>query len=339
MPIKDEPTILKLVSNYFNRKSTQFVLSKTPKNGNLGTNSKGKTYDEFGVVVDNNPRLVDVASFSWSRQGKPISIAVECKGGESSRAVADSLSQAIHYQIFFDEVYIATGGDAIGDTQKNLLDKLGIGYLNIPDSRHIIKVLEPRRKEKPYDYSLNQTQVTPRAAMFLAFRDVLGVPYLYGETRNGEGWIAKDMVSKVQYNAHFEERTVYFTVNLEIKNVWEKVLKNLQISKLSTVLNSLAKESTIKIWLNKPRTEHTKNNRSLLESSFTNAVTEKRLREVFHEVQNDINQKTGWRPQIRVRQPIWSAEDTLAKTDYISRMEQARQDLEPILRTLSHELL
>jgi len=107
MPIKDEPTILKLVSNYFNRKRTQFVVSKTPKNGNLGTNSKGKTYDEFGVVVDNNPRLADVASFSWSRQGHPVSIAVECKGGESSRAVADSLSQAIHYQIFFDEVCIA----------------------------------------------------------------------------------------------------------------------------------------------------------------------------------------------------------------------------------------
>ncbi|RLC70418.1 MAG: hypothetical protein DRI26_07180, partial [Chloroflexi bacterium] len=153
---------------------------------------------EFGVHLEGRDETVDVLAVKWAENGEIHSVAVECKLQQTVRTSAGAaLQQATDYQLFFDEVYIATQQGQLGD-KESVLRALGIGHIGVELSSGKVEITLPAdfRNGDRFDLARNVEQVIPRAVLPLVFKEVFGLPLRYMDASRGGLWVAKDVVSK-----------------------------------------------------------------------------------------------------------------------------------------------
>lgn len=241
MVLAKENILYAPVSNYFIGQGF-FVFSGSQKPDVMGTS-------EFSIEVGGQYETVDILAVKWTETGSIRSIAVECKLYETARQGAGAgIRQATDYQLFFDEVYIATQAGKLED-KESVLKILGIGHISVNPENNKAKITLPAQFQHAdrYNANLNANQVAPRVAMPLVFRDMFGMPIRYMDAHRGGLWLAKDVVRRVQYNAggHCNSRKTYFAVNIEFINDLRQIVSKVDRSELRSCFKALGKKQQL----------------------------------------------------------------------------------------------
>jgi hypothetical protein len=167
------------VSDYFLKRGF-FVFSGSKKHQIAGTS-------EFGVKLDGKNETVDVLAVRWKETGEVYSVAVECKLYETARAgVGAGLNQATDYQVFFDEVYVATQAGPLAD-KESVLKILGVGHMSVDLKSQKVEATFPAgfRNADRFNPVQSMRQVVSRTVLPLVFMDVFGLPLRYMDASRG----------------------------------------------------------------------------------------------------------------------------------------------------------
>lgn len=315
------------VSDYF-LKQDYFVLSGAQKHGIIGTS-------EFGIELKRGKHeTMDIVAARWTKTGNVHSVAVECKLHDTARESAGaSLHQATDYQLFFDEVYIATQAGELGD-KESVLRVLGVGHISVNLKSNEVRLLLPAdiRNSQRFNTLENARQVTPRLALPLVFTDVFGPPIRYMDARQGL-WVAKDIVSRVQYNAGGTIKgRIYFAINIEFIQDLRQIAKNVNKAKLSSCLQALGDEFMVELGID---TVVTDNRVASPIKTFATRVDVDALFDVIARetrVPKDGRRKTKPHLSISCLLHEWDKQPT--KRDYEAEVQEARGRLNPVMEVL-----
>lgn len=317
------------LSDYFLERGF-FVLSGAGKRarGIIGTS-------EFGVrLKDGKHETVDILAAAWIEAGHIHSVAVECKLYDTARESAGGgLRQATDYQFFFDEVYIATQAGALED-RESVLRALGIGHMSVELDSNEVRLSLPAqiRNADRFNALENTRQVTPRLALPLVFADVFGLPMRYMDASHGI-WVAKDVVSRVQYNAGgIIGGQTYFAINVEFIDDLRRITRNVNKTKLSSCLRALDDKFKVELGIDTVVTD--KRVSSPMKSP-ANRVDIHSLLDVIERetrVPKDGRRKTKPHLTIGCRLDKWN--EQLTKRDYEIKVRETTDRLNPVMEVL-----
>jgi hypothetical protein len=239
------------VSDHFLKRGF-FVFSGARKSQIVGTS-------EFGFKLDGKNETVDVLAVRWTETGEVYSVAVECKLYENVRAgVGASLYQATDYQLFFDEVYVATQAGQLAD-KESVLKILGIGHMSVDLKSQKVETTFPAgfRNADRFNPVQSMRQVVSRTVLPLVFVDVFGLPIRYMDASRGGLWVARDVVSNIQYNAgsHYDYNQAHFAINIEFIEDLRQVVRKVDKQKLESCFRALGKKYVVELGIDEMRTD------------------------------------------------------------------------------------
>lgn len=201
---------------------------------------------EFAIEIPGETsatRRVDVVAARWEGNDQLHTVAVECK--ITANAVLDALGQGVHYQSFFDEVFIATPEDLDNNrlVHSALVD-LGLGHIRVAKNAEI--TVQPVSRW-PARFSPNRHPAIARKfALGLAFLD--GIPperrtrYGYFE-RNLGIWFGEEVCRQVQWQCFFKPgaggEEIGAGINIERAEDVRRVLKKGDVQQLQRAIDSL----------------------------------------------------------------------------------------------------
>jgi hypothetical protein len=326
----DEKEFYPPVSNFF-LEQDYFVMSGWATKPGIEGSS------EFGFTIYGQPMRCDIAAARWDSKQGVEAVAVECKRlGSMNRSVGAGLWQAIDYQVAFDKVFIATETSGGMGHMSSVIHSLGIGHMTVDATSGTCQVKSDGefRNVDRFDESVRRNQVTPRLAMFLAFRDTLGLPLRYGETFDGGGYVAKNVAIDIQYNAWADENTgdVYFGINIEHINSFRKLLKTVDWGEFQAYLRSL-KGYDVSLVKDPVPKWRSKTSLSMIEDSASNKADADAIRAAIAEVVDDLPRR--WRPHLSIYSRLCRSDEVLLKDEYLSRLKSSRDSLSGIMKVLT----
>jgi len=314
------------VSDYFLQQGF-FVFSGAKKHQILGTS-------EFGVKLDGRNETIDVLAVEWTENGEIHSVAVECKLYNTAReGVGASLYQATDYQLFFDEVYVATQTGELRD-KESVLKALGLGHLSVDLQSKKVVITFPAqfRNTDRFDLAHNVRQVVPRAVLPLVFRYVFpNLTLRYMDASRGGLWVATDVVSNVQYNAggHYDYRRTHFAINIEFIEDLRQIVRKVDKDKLRSCLHALDDRHMVELSIDEMRTDR---RLSTPVRSYANRVD---LEHLLNEIEKGTQLPTGGRrkskPHFIVSTLLYRWDESLARDDYIARTGEAIGRFTPLM--------
>lgn len=326
----DEKDFYPHVSNFFLEQGYFVVSGWATKPGIEGSS-------EFGFTICGQSMRCDIAAARWDSKQEVEAVAVECKRlGSMNKSVGAGLWQTIDYQVAFDKVFIATETSGGMGHMSSVIHSLGIGHIAVDATSGKCQVKSDGefRNVDRFDESVRRNQVTPRLVMFLAFRDILGIPLRYGETFDGGGYVAKNVAIDIQYNAWADKNTgdVYFGINIEHINSFRKLLKTMDWEEFQVCLRNLKgyDVSLVKDPVPKWRSKTSKN---MMEHSASNNADADVIRRAIARVINDLPRR--WRPHLSIYSRLWKGNEALLKDDCLSRLKSSRNSLSDIMKVLT----
>lgn len=303
-----------------------FVFSGAQKRQIVGTS-------EFGVKLDGKDETVDVLAVRWTETGEIHSVAVECKLYETARAGAGAgLHQATDYQLFFDEVYVATQAGQLAD-KESVLRTLGLGHVSVNlKSKKVGTTFQANfRNPDRFDLVQNMRQVTPRAVLPLIFKDVFGLPVRYMDASRGGLWVARDVVSKVQYNAgcHYDYRETYFAINIEFIEDLRQIVRKVDKQELEFCFRALDKKYVVELGIDEMRTDRR------LATPIKSRADRVDVKYLLKEIAKGVRVPTGGRrkskPHLIISAPFYKKGERLTRRSYIERTREAIDTLTPLM--------
>lgn len=325
----DEKELYPPVSAYFSDHG-YLVISGSRKPGVEGTS-------EFGFVVDGQDMRADVVAAKWDDDHQVEAIAVECKRlGTMTRSLGAGLWQAVDYQTAFDKVYIATENSGKAGNKRSVIESLGIGHLSVDiDSKRCTVLLRSEfRNASRFNESVKSSQVMPRLALFLAFRDALGFPFRYGETFSGGGYIAKNVVEDIQYNSWYDADSGngYFGINVERIDSFRKILVSADWRGFQRSLRTL-KASRLTLVKDPVPAWRSPASAKVLGPMPCPDVDISALSEAISQVINE--RPRHWRPHMQIVVPIFHRGERLFRGEYTNRVLSAKNMLSDAMRALT----
>ena len=325
MAIYKENDLYGPVSDHF-LKQGFFVFSGARKCQIVGTS-------DFGVKLNGGDETVDVLATRWTKTGEVHTVAVECKLHETARESAGaSLHQAIDYQIFFDEVYIGTQAGELED-KESVLKALGIGHISVDlkakkaDSAFSAQF----RNTDRFNVLQNGKQVIPRAALPLAFKDVFGLPLRYMDASRGGLWVARDVVSNVQYNAggHRDYGHTNFGINIEFIEDLRQIVRKVDRYKLGLYLHSLGNKYVVELGVDEMRTDRRLS--ALIKSPANSVDVDRLLKGIEEGTQAPTGGRRKSKPHLTISTLLYKWDKPLVREDYIARTRRTIDRLNPLM--------
>lgn len=303
-----------------------FVFSGAQKHQIVGTS-------EFGVNLDGKDETVDVLAVRWTETGEVHSVAVECKLYGTARAGAGGgLHQATDYQLFFDEVYIATQAGQLAD-KESVLRALGLGHISVDLRSWKVEFTLPSdfRNADRFDMVQSMRQVTPRAVLPLVFKDVFGLPIRYMDASHGGLWVARDVVSKVQYNAggHRDWGKSGFAINIEFIEELRQIVKKVDREKLKSSLRTLGRKHMVELSIDEMRTD--RRLATPIKSDAGNIDVGRLLKEIERGTRVPTGGRRRSKPHFVISTPLYNWDERLTRDDYILRTREAIDKLTPLM--------
>jgi len=303
-----------------------FVFSGAQKRQIVGTS-------EFGVKLDGKYETIDVLAVRWTETGEVHSVAVECKLYETARAGAGAgLHQATDYQLFFDEVYIATQAGELAD-KESVLKTLELGHMSVDLKSQKVEVTFAANFRNTDRFNLVQSmrQVTPRAVLPLIFKDVFGLPLRYMEASHGGLWVARDVVSKVQYNAggHYDWGKTHFAINIEFIEELRQILSKVDSGKLKSCLRALGKKHKVELGIDEMRTD--RRLATPIRSHADKVDVDRLLKEIEKGTQVPTGSRRRSKPHLAISTPLYNWDERLTREGYIARTREAIDRLTPLM--------
>lgn len=318
------------VSDYFLGQGF-FVLSGAPKRQIAGTS-------EFGVKIEDKDQYetVDVLAVRWGENKEVYSIAVECKLYATARESAGaSLNQVTDYQLFFDEVYVATQSGPLKE-KESVLRALGVGHISVDLRSKKAKSLFPAqfRNAERFDSIQNATQVAARVVLPLIFKDMFGLPLRYIDASHGGLWVAKDIISRIQFNAGGwdKARKTYFAVNVEFIDDLRSIVKHVDRVRLSQCLEALGDKYTVILGIDQIRTDRRVS--EPIKSPATSVDVDDLLKKIEKEVTIPTSGTRKSKPHLTVSTLLYEWDEPLARDDYMAKTRQAIDTLTPLMEVL-----
>jgi len=326
----DEKDFYPHVSNFFLEQDYFVVSGWATKPGIEGSS-------EFGFTIYGQPMRCDIAAARWNSKQGVEAVAVECKRlGSMNRSVGAGLWQAIDYQVAFDKVFIATEASGRIRHMSSVIHSLGIGHMTVDATSGICQVKcdgEFRNVDR-FDESVRRTQVIPRLAMFLAFRDILGFPLRYGETFDGGGYVAKNVGTDIQYNAWVNKNTgdMFFGINVEHIDSFRRLLKTMDWEEFCVCLRNLKgyDMSLVKDPVPKWRSKTSVN---MIKDSASYKADVNVMKAALAAVVNDLPRRC--RPHLSIYSRLCRGDEVLLKDDYLARLKSSRDCLSDIMQILT----
>jgi hypothetical protein len=319
------------VSDYFLEQGF-FVLSGAPKPQIVGTS-------EFGVKIEDRDQYetVDVLAVRWGENKEVYSIAVECKLYATPRESAGaSLNQVTDYQLFFDEVYAGTQSGSLKD-KESVLRSLGVGHISVDLRSKKAKSLFPAqfRNAERFDSIQNATQVAPRVVLPLIFKDIFGLPLRYMDASHGGLWVAKDIVSRVQFNAGGSDKDgeTYFAVNIEFIDDLRSIVKRVDRVRLTQCLRALGNKYTVTLGIDQIRTDRRVS--EPIKSPATSVDVNDLLRKIEKEVTVPASGTRKSKPHLTISTLLYEWDEPLTRDDYTSKTRQAIDTLTPLMEVFN----
>jgi len=324
--------LVKPVVDYFERQWNLPVIATRKQNGGRFHGS-----DEFGISMDNEDMRVDVLGFNWDVEGRIATKAVEAKliPDSPARSVDHALGQAINYQVFFDEVYVAVESGGIGEHRESVLSDLGLGWLSVDKSGNVKEQKKPEPRKR-FDRNKYNKQVLRRLLPPLVFLhgEIFGPPIKYGTTRRGGIYVAKELVPKfhIQVNAWFDPNPrkpfIHSGIgfNLEHKPsfraIFEKKPKSAEVSRMLKELVS----NNYEIALVKVPNPHY---RGALDVPID--LTDKTdSKEIFRKIKQVLPQDSRYRPHLAVFKEFLPEGKDIKKDEALQLAQVARTEIKPI---------
>lgn len=303
-----------------------FVFSGAQKREIVGTS-------EFGVKLDGKDETVDVLAVRWTETGEIHSVAVECKLYKTARAGAGAgLHQATDYQLFFDEVYVATQAGQLAD-KESVLRTLGLGHISVDLKSHKVGISFQAnfRNANRFDLVQNMRQVTPRAVLPLIFKDVFGLPVRYMDASRGGLWVARDVVSKVQYNAgsHYDYRETHFAINIEFIEDLRQVVRKVDKQELELCLRNLDKKYVVELGIDEMRTD--RRLATPIKSRADRVDVKYLLKEIAKGIRVPTSGRRKSKPHLIISAPFYKKGERLTRESYIERTREAIDRLTPLM--------
>lgn len=315
------------VSNYFLDHGF-FVLSGAPKPQIMGTS-------EFGVKIEGKDQYetVDVLGVRWAENGEVHSIAVECKLHATAReSTGASLDQATDYQLFFDEVYVATQSGPLKD-KEFVLRALGLGHISVDLQSQKATILLPARFKdmERFDKAQNAVQVAARVAPALAFKEIFGLPLRYMDASRGGFWVAKDVVGQVQFYAGGGDdvRKTYFGVNIEFIDDLRRIARCVDSPRLAECLRALGDEYMVTLGIDEIRTD--RRVAEWIKGPAASVDIQDLLRKIQEEVTTPTSGRRKTKPHLTIDTSLYGWNERLARDDYVARTKRARDTLTPLM--------
>lgn len=308
-----------------------FVVSGARKQNIKGT-------DEFGVKIEGREKwvTVDILGVRWRENGQVHSVAVECKlHGTAWESAGASLNQVTDYQVFFDEVYVATQeGDL--KHKESVLRELGVGHMVVNLHTNKVRTLLPAqpRNASRFEPLQNATQVVPRVVMPLVFQDRFGLSPRYMHTRSGGLWVAVDVIphSQVQYNAGGINGRTRLGINVEFIDDLRSIIRAVDRAKLASCLRALSNEHRLTLGIDELRTDRR------LSKPVDGRANEVDVNYLLKQIEKEVRLKTGVRrrskPHLTISCLLYEWNEQLSKRDYQARVEEAVHAYTPLMEVL-----
>lgn len=286
--------------------------------------------------MEGQNETIDVLAVRWSGSESVQSVAVECKLYDTPRrGVGASLRQATDYQLFFDEVYTATQSGQLG-AKESVLKALGLGHISVDLEFKKADITFPARFRNAdrFDALQNAKQVIPRAVLPLIFKDVFGLPLRYMDASRGGLWVAKDMVSNVQYNAggHCRRKKTYFAINIEFIEDLRQIVKKVDRAKLRSCFQALGEEHMVELGIDEMRTDRR------LSTPVRGPAKGTDVNQLLSEIEKGTHIPTGGRrkskPHLTISRQLYDWDEPLKREDYIARVKKARDRFTPLMEVL-----
>ena len=327
MAVYKENVLYGPVTEYFLEQGF-FVLSGARKRKDqiVGTS-------EFGIKLDGKNETVDVLAVEWAENGEIHSVAVECKLYNTAReGVGASLHQATDYQLFFDEVYVATQTGELRD-KESVLRALGLGHMSVDLQSKKVDITFPAqfRNTDRFDLAQNAKQVVPRAVLPLVFRDVFGLPLRYMDASRGGLWVATDVVRNVQYNAggHYDYGRTHFAINIEFIEDLRQIIRKVDRDELRSHLHALDDKHVLELGIDEMRTDRR------LSTPVRSSANSVDVEHLLHEIEKGTRVPTGGRrkskPHLSISTLLYRWDELLAREDYVERTKEVLSRFTPLM--------
>jgi len=298
-----EPEVTSAVEDYF-RSERYFVI-------------RGK----FNVGVK-----PDVVAFKWADDYRMKCVAVECKGKVSRQTIVNvALKQAISYQKFFPEVYIAC--PSLNGTLGNWLKVLfKVGFIPVSnkgvEKSNIIEAeMSPRLADK--DFIIH---VRNRAALLLAYRDIFGSGFEYGTDVPGYIWCSTQ--KGLGFTTNNYHGAFYAGVNIELAEQVRKSLLKVSTQKLYSIINNLP--PTYFLHLRAIETYRPR----LVEYTLLRKQVRDLTKEDVSFIIEEAKRRHG-RICLQINRIVWDESEILSRRDYQARLKEAYEEVRPLLALLT----
>ncbi|MCK4443061.1 MAG: hypothetical protein KAW09_00855 [Thermoplasmata archaeon] len=279
-------------------------------------------------------RRIDVVAYRWKKE-ELETIAVECKDEPPPRGIAEGISQAITYLLYFDDVYIATssGTDL---SVLNVLRQLGIGYIMVDDDvSSIVSQADPRRLSL-LDYEKSLRHVRSRLKALSIFGCyVAPETFRYGGLiKQDEFWSARDIVGELQHNLWLNEMNDKFRsgLNLEHKPTAGRIFEKMgpkDTRQLAQLIGDLP--DTYQVMLKQTRKVPKGSEPVFQEEPIVDG--KRTARRLTREVRI-ILKRRQWRPEISINRPVWSVMEDITLDEGEKRLQEVRSELTPLIEFL-----
>jgi len=307
---------------------------------------------EFGVLPYEGVKQADVTAFKWKNDKEVRAVAFECKCQKTAReSFFAALGQAVEYQLFFPEVFIATQDGEFFSDQESVLKKLGLGYMMINDKGELEGGVEPSiQKNISFDESLFTDQVRNRAILLLVFSELFSGTYkksYLGGTKQGELWVHNKPKGKVQFRAWTRiGRDSYFGINIEAVRLIRNIIRNMDIDWLLGIFSKLPLEYTVD--LAERATRKTKYGYRILdrqrgsvpiegsifgEKGFPACnLTKEQIRKEIIERSKNLD----YYSHLLIDKKVWDLKSDFTKERYLKEMIKAKATLDEVYSTLTN---
>ncbi len=262
--------------------------------------------DEFGIKLDNyNNRRVDVFGCRWDSTGYEIeTIGVEVKylpDKSISREFSQGLSQCIDYLPFFKYVGLCSREGDIGQHWENICSKLTINRV----TADLEKACLPNELIKcEFNNKDILKQILLRSSMILSFYEEFENNEIkHGEFRNGEGWLAVNFKNHLQINTWYEEKTIYVGVNIERKEPFRNLIKNLTVENKNQLKTLFEENKNMALRFCNDRRAPNKT-KTIWKDKSLSEIGSKEINYMIKEIKNTLTEK-GWRPHITIYVKLW----------------------------------
>jgi len=187
------------------------------------------------------------------------------------------------------------------------------------------------RNADRFDLAQSMRQVTPRAVLPLMFKDVFGLPLRYMDASRGGLWVARDVVSKVQYNAggHYDWGKTHFAINIEFIEELRQIVRKVDREKLKSCLRTLGKKYIVELGIDEMRTDRR------LATPIKSLAEKTDVERLLKEIERGTRVPTGVRrrskPHLAISTPLYNWDERLTREIYIARLREAINRLTPLM--------